>query len=195
MIMNKILIITLFILWILTGCKNKQDAYSIESTANNVSINNTAKLEDLTIDSILLVGRNPDVLYIVAIGRYEFIDGCTRNIDSRFKLINRSEDINNIMEDLKSLEMLSLPNEDQISSYDFLYKPIIKEDRLWFFDNDPLDVMILLVLYSNCGKCIPVWMDLSYVNVQNQFFHSSKDLMIKLYDILGYSYGAKSIDD
>ncbi len=194
--MNKILLILALILCILMGCKNKQAAHSTGFTVNNVSVDSTSRLEDLIVDSILVLGRNPDVLYLVSIGRYEFINGCNKKrIDSRFKLINRSEDVNDIMKSLQSLETVSLPYEDQIFSYDFLYKPKIDENSLYFFNNDPLDVMILLVLYANSGKCIPVWIDLGYVNMQSQFFHSSKDMMIKLYDILGYNFGLKSLDD
>ena len=55
-------------------------------------------------------------------------------------------------------------------------------------NDDPLDVMMLLVLQLETGNNIPIWLDRFNVDIGAQRFRNSDELMKKLYNLLGYEY-------
>lgn len=191
--MDKIIIIFLCFIWCLSGCKNNNEAHSEVETTNEVQISKNLPLENVVVDSVIVLGRDPWVLYCVSMGREDFIEhtfiesSAESKHHMRFRLINNTDEINDIVQALNELEMVTVDNHDEPSPTDWLYRPIIDGKSLCFMNNDPMDVMILVVLYSN-NKCIPVWIDLDFVDIQTKRFSSSKTLMSKLYEILGYKF-------
>ena len=144
------------------------------------------EIQENEVSSIVILGRAPSIIFAVSLGRYDFIDFCTSSSrqSARSAVIDNRDSINSIMLSINELEFeQALP-----SSSNFYYKIISKEGQVYFINNDPLDVMMLLVLRLKTGKEIPVWIDRFSVDIDLQRFHTSNELMEKLYNLLGYEY-------
>lgn len=173
---NKWIILTLQLFFIFVSCNYKT------RVCNNC--------RDYAVDSIIILGRDPDVFYSRSIGRYEFVDACYRynTIDYNSTLVTNKDIIEDIIKKLNDLERPSLKNDNMGSPCDFPYKPITRNGRVYFLNNDSIDVMILLVLYTENGKQIPIWIDLNHTDIYENRFSSSKELVHVLYNLLGYDY-------
>lgn len=168
--MNKLAMLVIFLL---LACSNNKMMASCEIHENEVS-------------SIVILGREPSIIFAVSLGRYDFIDFCTSSSRqvARSAVIDNRDSINNIMLSINELEFeQALP-----SSSNFYYEIVSKEGQVYFINNDPLDVMMLLVLRLKTGKEIPVWIDRFSVDIDLQRFHTSNELMEKLYNLLDYEY-------
>lgn len=168
--MNKLAMLVIFLL---LACSNNKMMASCAIHENEVS-------------SIVILGRDPSIIFSVSLGRYDFIDFCTSSSRQRScsAVIDNRDSINSIMLSINALEFeQALP-----SSCNFYYEIVSKEGQVYFINNDPLDVMMLLVLRLKTGKEIPVWIDRFSVDIDLQRFHTSNELMEKLYNLLGYEY-------
>ena len=144
------------------------------------------EIQENEVSSIVILGRAPSIIFAVSLGRYDFIDFCTSSSRQRARsaVIDNRDSINSIMLSINELEFeQALP-----SSSNFYYEIVSKEGQVYFINNDPLDVMMLLVLRLKTGKEIPVWIDRFSVDIDLQRFHTSNELMEKLYNLLGYEY-------
>ena len=138
------------------------------------------------VSSIVILGREPSIIFAVSLGRYDFIDFCTSSSRQRARsaVIDNRDSINSIMLSINALEFeQALP-----SSCNFYYEIVSKEGQVYFINNDPLDVMMLLVLQLETGNNIPIWLDRFNVDIGAQRFRNSNELMKKLYNLLGYEY-------
>ena len=169
--MNKLVMLVISLL--LLVCSNNKMMASCEIRADEVS-------------SIVILGRDPSIIFSVSLGRYDFIDFCTSSSRQRScsAVIDNRDSINSIMLSINALEFeQALP-----SSCNFYYEIVSKEGQVYFINNDPLDVMMLVVLRLKTGEYIPMWIDRFSVDIGQQRFHTSNELMTKLYNLLGYEY-------
>ena len=144
------------------------------------------EIQENEVSSIVILGRAPSIIFAVSLGRYEFIDFCTTysRQTARSAVIDNRDSINSIMLSINELEFeQALP-----SSCNFYYKIVSKEEQIYFMNDDPLDVMMLLVLQLETGNNIPIWLDRFNVDIGAQRFRNSDELMKKLYNLLGYEY-------
>ena len=168
--MNKLAMLVIFLL---LACSNNKMMASCEIHENEVS-------------SIVILGRDPSIIFAVSLGRYDFIDFCTSSSRQRScsAVIDNRDSINSIMLSINALEFeQALP-----SSCNFYYEIVSKEGQVYFINNDPLDVMMLLVLRLKIGEEFPIWLDRFNVDIGAQRFRNSNELMKKLYNLLGYEY-------
>ena len=144
------------------------------------------EIQENEVSSIVILGRAPSIIFAVSLGRYDFIDFCTSSSRQRARsaVIDNRDSINSIMLSINELEFeQALP-----SSSNFYYEIVSKEGQVYFINNDPLDVMMLLVLQLETGNNIPIWLDRFNVDIGAQRFRNSDELMKKLYNLLGYEY-------
>ena len=144
------------------------------------------EIQENKVSSIVILGRDPSIIFSVSLGRYDFIDFCTSSSRQRScsAVIDNRDSINSIMLSINELEFeQALP-----SSCNFYYKIVSKEEQIYFMNDDPLDVMMLLVLQLETGNNIPIWLDRFNVDIGAQRFRNSNELMKKLYNLLGYEY-------
>ena len=168
--MNKLVMLVISLL--LLGCSNNKMMASCDIRENEVS-------------SIVILGRAPDLIFSVSLGRCDFIDFCTRNRKvSRSIVTDNIDSINSIIQSINKLEI----EQALSSSCNFYYEIVSKEGQVYFINNDPLDVMMLVVLRLKTGEYIPMWIDRFSVDIGQQRFHTSNELMTKLYNLLGYEY-------
>lgn len=168
--MNKLAMLVIFLL---LACSNNKMMASCAIHENEVS-------------SIVILGRDPSIIFSVSLGRYDFIDFCTSSSRQRScsAVIDNRDSINSIMLSINALEFeQALP-----SSCNFYYEIVSKEGQVYFINNDPLDVMMLLVLRLKIGEEFPIWLDRFNVDIGAQRFRNSNELMKKLYNLLGYEY-------
>ena len=168
--MNKLAMLVIFLL---LACSNNKMMASCAIHENEVS-------------SIVILGRDPSIIFAVSLGRYDFIDFCTSSSRQRScsAVIDNRDSINSIMLSINALEFeQALP-----SSCNFYYEIVSKEGQVYFINNDPLDVMMLLVLRLKTGEEFPIWLDRFNVDIGAQRFRNSNELMKKLYNLLGYEY-------
>ena len=168
--MNKLAMLVIFLLLV---CSNTKMMASCEIREDEVS-------------SIVILGRAPSIIFAVSLGRYDFIDFCTSSNRQRARsaVIDNRDSINSIMLSINELEFeQALP-----SSSNFYYEIVSKEGQVYFINNDPLDVMMLLVLRLKIGEEFPIWLDRFNVDIGAQRFRNSDELMKKLYNLLGYEY-------
>ena len=169
--MNKLAMLVISLL--LLVCSNTKMMASCEICEDEVS-------------SIVILGRAPSIIFAVSLGRYDFIDFCTSSSRqmARSAVIDNRDSINSIMLSINELEFeQALP-----SSSNFYYEIVSKEGQVYFINNDPLDVMMLLVLRLKIGEEFPIWLDRFNVDIGAQRFRNSNELMKKLYNLLGYEY-------
>ena len=168
--MNKLAMLVIFLL---LACSNNKMMASCAIHENEVS-------------SIVILGRDPSIIFSVSLGRYDFIDFCTSSSRQRARsaVIDNRDSINSIMLSINALEFeQALP-----SSCNFYYEIVSKEGQVHFINNDSLDVMMLLVLRLKTGEEFPIWLDRFNVDIGAQRFRNSDELMKKLYNLLGYEY-------
>ena len=168
--MNKLAMLVIFLL---LACSNNKMMASCAIHENEVS-------------SIVILGRDPSIIFSVSLGRYDFIDFCTSSSRQRScsAVIDNRDSINSIMLSINALEFeQALP-----SSCNFYYEIVSKEGQVHFINNDSLDVMMLLVLRLKIGEEFPIWLDRFNVDIGAQRFRNSNELMKKLYNLLGYEY-------
>lgn len=173
---HKVIILTVQLFFIFVGCNPKTHV------RNNC--------DNGVVDSIVVLGRNPNLFYSRSIGRYEFVDACYRykTIDCNSILITDKDVIEDIIKKINDLKRLDLKDDNMGNPSDFPYKPIMRNGCVYFLNNDSIDVMILLVLYTENGKQIPIWIDLNHTDIYENRFSSSKELVHVLYNLLGYDY-------
>ena len=136
--MNKLAMLVIFLLL----------AYS-----NNKMMASCA-IHENEVSSIVILGRDPSIIFSVSLGRYDFIDFCTSSSRQRScsAVIDNRDSINSIMLSINALEFeQALP-----SSCNFYYEIVSKEGQVYFINNDPLDVMMLLVLRLKIGEEFPI---------------------------------------
>ena len=178
-IMKKGICIFFPLVLLLIGCNETK------SSTNTLASN----IDNATIDSVIVLGRNPYEFTSIPIGRYAFMEYCIhKNVDNRLRLINKKKDIEDIVFLLNNLEVVDSLKQGEFSPADFPYKPLIKGERIYLINADSLNVKILMVLYLNSGESIPIWISQSYIDMLEQRYYSSEELMTKLYDFLGYEY-------
>ena len=173
-----------------TLASNIGDA-TMPNASKQVEIANTlaSNIGDATIDSVIVLGRAPYEFTSIPIGRYAFVEYCiSKNVHNRIRLMNKKNDIEDIVFLLTNLEVVASLKQGEFSPADFPYKLLIKGERFYLMNADPLDVKILVVLYLNSGRAIPIWISQSYVDILEQRYYSTDVLMTKLYDFLGYEY-------
>ena len=144
------------------------------------------EIKENEVSSIVILGRAPSIIFAVSLGRYDFIDFCTSSSrqTARSAVIDNRDSRTSIMLSINELEFeQALP-----SSCNFYYKIVSKEEQIYFMNDDPLDVMMLLVLQLETGNNIPIWLDRFNVDIGAQRFRNSDELMKKLYNLLGYEY-------
>ena len=200
-VMKKGICIFLPLVLLLIGCNkimsstntlasNIGDA-TMPNASKQVEIANTlaSNIGDATIDSVIVLGRAPYEFTSIPIGRYAFVEYCiSKNVHNRIRLMNKKNDIEDIVFLLTNLEVVASLKQGEFSPADFPYKLLIKGERFYLMNADPLDVKILVVLYLNSGRAIPIWISQSYVDILEQRYYSTDVLMTKLYDFLGYEY-------
>ena len=153
---------------------------------SNTKMMASCAIREDEVSSIVILGREPSIIFAVSLGRYDFIDFCTSSSRQRARsaVIDNRDSINSIMLSINELEFeQALP-----SSSNFYYEIVSKEGQVYFINNDPLDVMMLLVLRLKIGEEFPIWLDRFNVDIGAQRFRNSNELMKKLYNLLGYEY-------
>ena len=153
---------------------------------SNTKMMASCEIREDEVSSIVILGRAPSIIFAVSLGRYDFIDFCTSSNRQRARsaVIDNRDSINSIMLSINELEFeQALP-----SSSNFYYEIVSKEGQVYFINNDPLDVMMLLVLRLKIGEEFPIWLDRFNVDIGAQRFRNSNELMKKLYNLLGYEY-------
>ena len=177
-VMKKIYILLPLVL-LLIGCNKTKS--STNTLASNIG--------DATIDSVIVLGRDPYEFTSIPIGRYAFVEYCiSKNVNNRLRLMNKKHDIEDMAFLINNLEVVDSLKQGEFSPADFPYKLLIKGDRFYLMNADSLDVKILIVLYLNSGRAIPIWISQSYVDILEQRYYSTDVLITKLYDFLGYEY-------
>ena len=156
---------------------------------NNSTDTLMSKIDKTTIDSIIVLGRDPYEFTSIPIGRYAFVEYCiSKNVNNRLRLMNKKKDIEDIVVLLNNLEVVTSSKQGEFSPTDFPYKPLIKGERIYLMNADSLNVKILMILYLTNGDSVPVWISQSYIDIQDQRYYSSEALVTILYDFLGYEY-------
>ena len=149
----------------------------------NNSIVASNRFEENSVDSIVILGREPLLLLPVDIGRHDFIRFCQNNCHCHSKIINNRDSLNSIIRSINALEI----KEVLPFSNDFHYKIILRKENVLFFNNDPLDVMMLVVVCLKTGENVPIWMDNWDVDIKSERYHNSDTLKKQLYNLLGYN--------
>ena len=116
-VMKKEIYILLPLVLLLIGCNKTKS--STNTLASNIG--------DATIDSVIVLGRDPYEFTSIPIGRYAFVEYCiSKNVNNRLRLMNKKHDIDDIALLLNNLEMVDSLKQGEFSPADFPYKLLIK---------------------------------------------------------------------
>lgn len=167
--MKKIIYIIIFA-FIFINCSG-QSNNKIKSISSDIQMK---KLSVIEIDTVIVLKTEFDIYTATSISRNDFLDFF--NSEGTYKMLTDKQQITDMCQLLENLPVVTDSTYLKVMPNDYMYKIRQNKGRLIFFNTDPLDVRVHIILYPQGGKPIIIWMSKTLTDIDNRRFFTTKDI-------------------